>query len=213
MSPIANRQRALSLLRADQDKPGGQLSDSSVTCSKHHMAEVGHSLAEIEADNHKSITLDSTVKAPLVEELITLVHKMETETSHLFGYSQYNFTASTCLQIKTLLTIINYLKDSGVKRPLREAVMRFANHMIDRNAQIYKDFHMRLQRIMPTMTNGAVDLKSLKKKKRLFPHWTEMARERVNFGHATQAHIPTRDHAHHVQGGPGPVPGRCPRDR
>jgi hypothetical protein len=63
------------------------------------MAEVGHSLAETEADKHKSTTLDSTVKAPLVDDLITLVRKMGTETSHLFGYSQYNFTASTCLQI------------------------------------------------------------------------------------------------------------------
>jgi hypothetical protein len=134
MSPIANRQRALSLLRADQDKPDGQFSDSSVTCSKHHMAEVGHSLVETEADKHKSTTLDSTVKAPLVDDLITLVRRMGTETLHLFGYSQYNFTASTCLQIKTLPTIINNLKDSVVERPLREAVMRFANYMIDRNA-------------------------------------------------------------------------------
>jgi hypothetical protein len=98
------------------------------------MAEVGHSLAETEADKHKSTTLDSTVKAPLVDDLITSVRKMGTETLHLFSYSQYNFTASTCLQIKTLLMIINCLKDSGVERPLREAVMRFANHMIDRNA-------------------------------------------------------------------------------
>jgi hypothetical protein len=30
------------------------------------MAEVGHSLAETEADKHKSTTLDSTVKAPFV---------------------------------------------------------------------------------------------------------------------------------------------------